>query len=149
MEDLLHVVDQRREIHLLDAGSALARISEHLVAQGRRLFRGHLDGGDSWLSAVKREVKEETGLKIFDPQLLGLYSDPELTLSQYLIKDKYFAHYIVMAFLVTRYEGTLRLNDEVVEFQWASPDHLPQPIFRANEVQIQDAVCFDGKVIVR
>ncbi|KXT85550.1 MutT/NUDIX family protein [Streptococcus sp. DD11] len=63
---------------------------------------GHVERGESFTDAVIREVKEETGLTIFKPQLCG-------------IKDWYDdkrGRYVVLLYKTTRYSGILRSPDE-------------------------------------
>src|SRR5574341_550861 len=53
-----------------------------LLLERQRLFgswalpHGCIDVGESALDAVKREVREETGLNVIEADALGLYSDP-------------------------------------------------------------------------
>ena len=57
---------------------------------------GHVERGESFTDAVIREVQEETGLKIYSPQLCG-------------IKDWYEneCRYVVLLYKATRFEGEL------------------------------------------
>ena len=63
---------------------------------------GHVERGESFTDAVIREVKEETGLTIFKPQLCG-------------IKDWYDNkdfRYVVLLYKTNHYSGVLQSSDE-------------------------------------
>lgn len=74
---------------------------------------GHVETGESFSDAVVREIKEETGLTIFSPQLCG-------------IKDWYEnnCRYVVLFYKATRFEGTLHSSDEG-KVWWEEIDNLP------------------------
>ena len=62
---------------------------------------GHIELGESFTDAVIREVKEETGLTIYAPQLCGM-------------KDWYEneCRYVVLFYRASRYCGELQSSDE-------------------------------------
>ncbi len=62
---------------------------------------GHVEKGESIVEAVKREVKEETGLTILDPVLVGV--------KQFPIEN---GRYIVFLFKATKFTGTLTSSEE-------------------------------------
>lgn len=63
---------------------------------------GHIEANESFVESVIREVWEETGLKISDPQLCGLKQ-------WYTENDD---RYIVMLFKTNKYTGTVRSSEE-------------------------------------
>ena len=74
---------------------------------------GHVELGESFTDAVIREIQEETGLKIFSPQLCG-------------IKDWYESgcRYVVLFYKSTHFEGEL-VSSEEGKVWWEEIDNLP------------------------
>lgn len=82
--------------------------------QGYTLPGGHVEPGESFVDAVVREMKEETGLDIKDPRLAGV--------KQFPIKD---GRYVVLLFKATEYSGTVVSSDEG-QMEWIESVSLPQ-----------------------
>lgn len=74
---------------------------------------GHVELGESFIDAVIREVKEETGLFISSPQLCG-------------IKDwtEDGVRYVVLFYKTSHFEGKLQSSNEGEVF-WEEIDNLP------------------------
>ena len=73
---------------------------------------GHVELGESFSDAVIRELKEETGLDIYSPQLCG-------------IKDwvENECRYVVLFYKTNRFDGVLQSSNEG-EVWWAEMDQL-------------------------
>ena len=69
--------------------------------QGYTLPGGHVEIGESFVNACIREVKEETGLDIKNPKLVGV--------KQFPIKR---GRYIVFLFKTNEFSGTVASSDE-------------------------------------
>ena len=69
--------------------------------QGYTLPGGHVERDESFVDAVKREMKEETGLEIKNPILVGV--------KQFPIK---YGRYVVFLFKATEFEGSLQPSNE-------------------------------------
>jgi len=110
---------------------------------------GHLEGGEDWISALRREVLEEVGLRVGGQKLVGIYSDPNVTIAADPLSDGYQGQYVVASFLVTDYDGEVTPNHEVDEWGWFSFDQLPNPMLRSHPIRVEDARSFCGEVFVR
>lgn len=75
---------------------------------------GHVENGESFAESVIREIYEETGLTIPNPQLVGIKNWPLDT----------GGRYIVVCYKATEFSGTLRSSDEG-EVSWVQKDQIP------------------------
>jgi 8-oxo-dGTP diphosphatase len=80
--------------------------------QGYTLPGGHVEPGESFVDAVIREMKEETGLDILKPRLVGI--------KQFPIED---GRYIVLLFKTESFSGQVVSSDEG-EMEWVECDRL-------------------------
>ena len=80
--------------------------------KGYTLPGGHVEAGESFVDAVVREMKEETGLSIKNPKIVGIKHFPMEN-----------GRYIVLLFKATEFEGTVASSEEG-EMEWISLDDL-------------------------
>ena len=81
--------------------------------KGYTLPGGHVEPGESFVNAVIREMKEETGLDVFNPILCGI--------KQFPIND---GRYIVLLYKTNKFSGQLRSSDEG-EMKWIKRSEIP------------------------
>ena len=80
--------------------------------KGYTLPGGHVEAGESFVDAVIREMKEETGLDIHKPKLVGV--------KQFPIDN---GRYVVFLFKATEFTGNLHSSDEGA-MEWVSRNDL-------------------------
>jgi len=76
---------------------------------------GFLDENEEPLDALRREVREETGLELQRPEFLGFWLEP------------YDSRVVLCLTWTARVTGEPRAADDLVELRWFAPDDLPPP----------------------
>lgn len=84
---------------------------------------GHLEFGETLEEGAIREVKEETGLIIKNPQFVCLTNDffePE---------QKHYVSITMKTYVEEAYPVITQEPDKTVDWTWFNWDNLPQPLF--------------------
>lgn len=81
---------------------------------------GKLHFGESFEEGAKREVFEETGIKVKDVKVICVNNDR--------VED---AHFVTIGLLCEDFEGgaEVREPEEIVEWRWFSLEELPSPLY--------------------
>jgi 8-oxo-dGTP diphosphatase len=81
---------------------------------------GKLDFGESFEDGIRREVMEETGIKLNEIKVICVNNN----------KNEH-AHFITIGLYCDDFEGEPQIlePDEIVEWQWFSLDNLPSPMY--------------------
>ena len=82
---------------------------------------GAIELGETLEEALRREVKEETFLDIFNPRLFDVRANVHMV---YPNQDE--VYYTDVVYLITKYEGELKPDAESKELRWVPLDELPK-----------------------
>ncbi len=104
---------------------------------------GSVEPGEDVLTALRRELREETGLVVSVERLVGVYSDPAYQLVRY--PDGRAVHFVTCLFACRRNGGRLRGSDEGLAWAWFPPASLPDDLLPYAAVWLRDALAGDGK----
>ena len=92
---------------------------------------GHLEVGESFEQGAIREIAEETGLNISDPQVISVTNNLK-TYSQ----EGYHTISIILLVKGCNEQPRLMEPDKCEGWFWVDPQQLPQPHFDASEAAI-------------
>lgn len=96
---------------------------------------GRVEIGETTEQAARREVLEESGLRVGDMQLFGVFSGEQL---HHIYPDGNEVWGVDIVYVSRDYTGTLQPHDgEAAALGFYPIDRLPQPISPMNAVQIQ------------
>lgn len=98
---------------------------------------GAVEVGESLVEALRREVREETGLSVSVRRLVGVYSRPGLQVLRY--PDGSVWHYINVCFECAVRGGRLTTCDETLDLGYFHPGRLPRTLLPNHRVRIRDA----------
>lgn len=103
---------------------------------------GSVEIGESVTDALRREVREETGLLVSTRRLIGVYSDPRRQVVRYPNGNVW--HYVNVCFECVVGGGALTVSDETLELRYWSANRLPRTLLSNHRIRIRDACA--GKV---
>jgi len=108
---------------------------------------GSVEIGESLAEAVRREVREETGLVVTVRRLVGVYSDPTLQVVRY--PTGHVWHYVNACFECRATTGTLMTCDETLDLRYFPPHRLPRTLLPNHRVRIRDACARRAAAFIR
>lgn len=108
---------------------------------------GSVEPGEDILSALHREVREETRLSVEVTRLIGIYSDPAFQVVQ--DADGQGVHFVTSVFACRRTAGALHGSDEGTDWRWAVPDSLPDDVLPYARQWLADARAEYSQPVVR
>ena len=93
---------------------------------------GHLELGETFEETAIREIKEETGISIRNPKVIGVTND----LITYKNENK---HFVSIVLITNEFSGKAELKepDKCESWQWVDPQKLPLPHFKASEMAVE------------
>ncbi|PFG05131.1 NUDIX hydrolase [Bacillus sp. es.034] len=142
IEELRKIVGHRP---LLFVGSVTVIVDElgRLLLQQRTFPKGIwgiagglMELGESTEEVARREVYEETGLKVNELHLINVYSGPE----HYVKAENGDEFYVVtVAYYSEGYEGELKIDQsESITCEFFYPDELPTNMVKSHKVILDE-----------
>ena len=96
---------------------------------------GHIEMGETIEEALKREVKEETGLQIYENKFLCLW---EFIAEREFWKEK---HMLFLNYLVKTKSKKVILNEEAEDYVWTTPEKsLELPLEKYTKLTIENYI---------
>ena len=117
---------------IFNSESKLLLVKSHKWQDKYVIPGGHVELGETLLAALRREIREETGLEVHDIEFIGL---------QEFIFDEAFwkkRHFIFFDYACKTDSAQVELNSESEEYLWASltdADSLPVEPYTRRTIQ--------------
>jgi len=111
---------------------------------------GAIEENETIEACIIREVKEETGLKLIDLEVIGISSNPDRESVEYPNGDK--IQYFTVEFYSNNWEGTIKIEDknEVKNAKFVSIDIIEQ--LPKNELSAFESLNYylkHGKIMLK
>ncbi len=108
---------------------------------------GQMEPGESVKQAIKREVKEETGIDVNVVKLIGVYSDPEHVIAY---SDGEIRQQFSMCFLCKAQSNTISVSSESKRVTYVPIRNLDSlNLHVSQQIRIQDALTNQGEAFIK
>lgn len=108
---------------------------------------GALEPCETYVEAVKREIREEVGINVLNPEFFGLYSGEDRVI-HYPNDDVVYS--LAVIFRATEYEGVISDEDsEVLEHRFFARNEIPDELFYPDARPIRDWAAGGNDCIVK
>jgi 8-oxo-dGTP diphosphatase len=108
---------------------------------------GAVEPGEDVITALHRELREETALTASVERVVGVYSDPAYMVVAY--PDGRVVHFVTTLFVCRAGVGTLAGNEEGLEWGWFAADALPDDLTAYARVWLADALSGHTQPVIR
>jgi 8-oxo-dGTP pyrophosphatase MutT (NUDIX family) len=138
-------------VHIVAVGGLVYnKKGEVLVARSIRkktwtFLGGQVEVGENLEDALKREIYEESGIKVTVRKLVGIYSNVQQTTwhdGKTLVPTK-----ITLDFICDYVEGNVRVSNETSEVKWVKPSEaielFTHPVF---SLRLNNFLTFKGDI---
>ncbi len=90
---------------------------------------GKLDWGESFEDGAIREVKEETGIDIKDPEVIAVLN----------CKNEH-AHFMTVGLMAREWGGEAQVMepDEIIKWDWFDLNNLPDPLYFPSKLMLEN-----------
>ena len=134
-----HIVAAGALVHNENGQILLARHPE----RGWEIPGGYVNTGEDLITALQREIKEETGIEISVGQLAGIHQNVQVESNEIPTK-------VIFDFLASMQAGTLQTSHEHLNVTWVSRDKvlamITHPVYHDR---MKHLLNFSGKVLLR
>lgn len=115
----------------------------HNPDRGWQFPGGKVELGEDLITALKREVQEETGIVVSLGQLAGVYTNTRQ-------QNANLPPMLLLVFLGKKIAGGPKTCEEVLDVGWFSRSAVLNMISHpAIHDRVKDMLCFSGKVVYR
>jgi ADP-ribose pyrophosphatase YjhB (NUDIX family) len=108
---------------------------------------GAVEPGETIAGAVRRELREETGLAVSIERLVGVYSDPDYQIVRY--PDGRRVHFVTCVFACRAPGGDFTGSAEGLEWGWFAKDQFPDNLLGYARIWLNDGLTTDRSTQVR